>query len=59
MASAAPQLPPWPWPVADADPPDTETVAEFFGDFEPMRQGRYYGVSDPKPDSDHFRSLRK
>lgn len=46
MPAAASGLPGAPWAVAPADPSDTEVVAEFFGEFEPMRGGRYYGSSD-------------
>jgi hypothetical protein len=36
-----------PWPAAENDPADTETVAEFGGAFEPKRRGVFYGAPEP------------
>ena len=46
VTASVPAVPPFPWTVADADPADTELVAEFHGDFEPIRQAKYYGADE-------------
>lgn len=46
LASGPLGLPRSPWCVAEADPPDTETVAEFDGEFEPQRKAVFYGADD-------------
>jgi len=60
MENWVPGLPPLPWQVAPEDPPDTEIVAEFEGEWEPKRECVFYGPvqpswlhdrPDPKPSS--------
>jgi len=47
MENWVPGLPPLPWQVAPEDPPDTEIVAEFEGEWEPKRECVFYGSPDP------------